>query len=77
MVGRIKTPTRVELSVAAIRGRAESAPGVKLPSIRRLAELQRVSNNSAGLAQRAVEHKLVLAAADVFSVSHGEPLYAL
>ncbi|MFC0577409.1 hypothetical protein [Paraburkholderia solisilvae] len=50
---------------------------MKLPSIRRLAELQRVSNNSAGLAQRAVEHKLVLAAADVFSVSHGEPLYAL
>ncbi|CAB3754052.1 aminotransferase-like domain-containing protein [Paraburkholderia solisilvae] len=37
-----KTPTRIDMTMAAIRQRIESAPGAKLPSIRRLAELQGV-----------------------------------
>lgn len=41
-----KSQTRIELAMATIRQRMEKAPGVKLPSIRRLAQSQGVSKST-------------------------------
>jgi len=46
MTASIKSPTRIEIAMAAIRHRIEKAPGAKLPSIRRLAEQQSVSKST-------------------------------
>src|SRR6185437_7272367 len=46
MTDSIKSPTRIEVAMTAIRHRIEKAPGAKLPSIRRLAEQQGVSKST-------------------------------
>jgi DNA-binding transcriptional MocR family regulator len=46
MLDSTRKPTRIELAMAAIRQRIAVAPGVRLPSIRRLAEQQKVSKTT-------------------------------
>src|ERR1700754_4881571 len=46
MLDSTRKPTRIELAMAAIRQRIAVAPGVRLPSIRRLAEQQNVSKTT-------------------------------
>ncbi|GAB2923216.1 PLP-dependent aminotransferase family protein [Paraburkholderia jirisanensis] len=41
-----KPPTRIEIAMSVIRSRIEKSPGVKLPSIRRLAEQQGFSKST-------------------------------
>jgi DNA-binding transcriptional MocR family regulator len=46
MSNGIKQPSRIEIAVATIRQRIEKAPGVRLPSIRQLAEQLSVSKST-------------------------------
>jgi DNA-binding transcriptional MocR family regulator len=46
MLDRTRAPTRIEAAMTTIRQRIAAAPGARLPSIRRLAEQQKVSKST-------------------------------